>query len=219
VIAHRAALAREMLGSPCGKTILDVGCGDGSISRQFLPDNSVTFLDLSRAMLDAAKCSVPRRWRSNAYFVQGSILAAPLKTAFDVVICLGVLAHISEPAEALLRLAELVKPGGLCLLQFTDAGSLMATFNRQYWRLRGLLFPRHPYPLTRLTPAEVERLAAETGMHEVMRRRHASPLPGSRLIGQALQLKYLRWSSQWLPHHASEVIVLFRKGGCAVRPS
>lgn len=111
VIAFRAWLVRQMLGSPQGCKILDIGCGDGRNSRHFLPANSVTFLDLSYSMLREARRGVPIGSEARAKLVQADFLHAPLSEPFDIVICLGVLAHVPDTCQAIVRLAELVRPG------------------------------------------------------------------------------------------------------------
>jgi ubiquinone/menaquinone biosynthesis C-methylase UbiE len=212
IIAFRAWLVRQMLGSPRDRRVLDVGCGDGSISRQFLAANSVTFLDLSHSMLEEAKRWMPIGSEARGCFVQANFLEAPLGEPFDIVICLGVLAHVTDTRRAIMRLADLVKPGGLCLLQFTDADSAMATFGRWYWRFRELFADPHPYSLAGLTPAEVWKVAAEAGLRPIALRRHACPLPGSRVVGQAVQERYLRWSCRSpLARFTSEYVVVFVK--------
>jgi SAM-dependent methyltransferase len=201
-----------MVGSPRGCKVLDVGCGDGSISRQFLPANSVTFLDLSYPMLRRAKRGVPVGSEARAAFVQANFLDAPLSERFDIVICLGVLAHLPDMRRAIELLADLVTPGGLCLLQFTDSASPMARLARWYGHLRGLVAGPHPYRVMWPTVAEVLEAAAEAGLRPVALRRHACPLPGSRLLGQTVQERYLKWSCQsGLARYSSECVVLFLK--------
>lgn len=46
-------------------------------------------------------------------FVQGSVLALPYRGPFDIVMCLGVLAHVGDPRGAFAEVARVVRPGGL----------------------------------------------------------------------------------------------------------
>ena len=53
----RSLIVKDLAGEIEGCRILDLGCGDGSISAQFLPaKNLVTMVDLSAGMLERAKC-------------------------------------------------------------------------------------------------------------------------------------------------------------------
>src|SRR5437867_2018514 len=56
----RAEIVRAMLPDAVGLRILDIGCGDGRVSLQFLPQaKQVTLLDLSESMLHRARANVP----------------------------------------------------------------------------------------------------------------------------------------------------------------
>ena len=59
-VSLRAHFVRGLLGDVRNSRILDLGCGDGRISAQFLPaGNHVTMLDLSDRMLERVKNNVP----------------------------------------------------------------------------------------------------------------------------------------------------------------
>src|SRR5664280_868863 len=54
------------------ENVLDIGCGDGSLSLPFLSsDCRVTFLDLSNAMLEIVAKKVPDSLRHQASFLKG----------------------------------------------------------------------------------------------------------------------------------------------------
>src|SRR6266550_8275118 len=55
-VSVRSFVVRSLLGELEGSAILDLGCGDGSISLQYLsPTNRITLVDLSGKMLERAK--------------------------------------------------------------------------------------------------------------------------------------------------------------------
>jgi 2-polyprenyl-3-methyl-5-hydroxy-6-metoxy-1,4-benzoquinol methylase len=111
---RQATLIHEWIAD-LGRTdlsILDVGCGSGWMCEQLLPFGEVTGLDLSPNMLQRAQMRVPE-----AHFIAGDVLASDLEPAsFDVVVTMGVIAHVEDQSEFLRKCAELLKPGGLLLL-------------------------------------------------------------------------------------------------------
>ena len=64
----------ELLGEVVHAKVLDVGCGDGSISRQLLgAENELTLLDLSPHMLELAETRAPPQHRARMTLVQEDI--------------------------------------------------------------------------------------------------------------------------------------------------
>jgi 2-polyprenyl-3-methyl-5-hydroxy-6-metoxy-1,4-benzoquinol methylase len=94
-IAVRSTLVKDLLGEIRHSRILDLGCGDGSVSVHFLAQrNSVTMLDLSWAMLERARANTPPEYRSRVDYVNADLLDFEAERPYDVVLCIGVLAHV-----------------------------------------------------------------------------------------------------------------------------
>jgi ArsR family transcriptional regulator len=99
-----------------GASVLEVGPGDGG----FLPDlaqrfASVTALDNSAEMLELARQVCVREQLNNVELRLADALSE-LAIAADCVVLNMVLHHFSDPAQALVQLAERVKPGGSLLI-------------------------------------------------------------------------------------------------------
>jgi 2-polyprenyl-3-methyl-5-hydroxy-6-metoxy-1,4-benzoquinol methylase len=91
-------------------TLLDVGAGDGGLTRHLAPlFTSITTTETSPAMA--------RRLRKRGYecLVQ-DLSEHPLQTAFDCVTCLNVVDRTSKPRDLIERLSRLVAPGGRLVL-------------------------------------------------------------------------------------------------------
>ena len=94
------------------RRVLDVGCGDGILSahliRRGIPH--VIGLDLDGQVLKRAKT---RHAGVKVQWLQGDLLDVPFQAgSFDAVVSVATLHHV--PAEeALTRLADLIKPGGV----------------------------------------------------------------------------------------------------------
>lgn len=107
--------------------ILDVACGDGSASIPlFQAGNELTLLDMSAAMLEIAKCKLPANLSGEVHFVNDDFLRADLPaSSFDLIICLGLIAHVDSPAEVIAKIARLLAPGGTVVMEGSDAGHFL----------------------------------------------------------------------------------------------
>ena len=95
-IKIRAETVQHFLRNRQFTSVLDVGCGDGSASIPLLnPQRSLTLLDISSKMLSIAQSQVPPNLRANVQVMNQDFLAANLAPhSFDVIVCLGLLAHV-----------------------------------------------------------------------------------------------------------------------------
>ncbi|MEN2417499.1 class I SAM-dependent methyltransferase [Streptomyces rimosus] len=112
-----AAVERLLTRLPRGARALDAGCGTGRPTCEQLcaAGLDVTGIDVSEAMLAAARTNVPR-----ARFLKVDLLggqAAELG-AFDAVVSFFCLMNLPEPVfvSALTRFASLTRPGGTVLV-------------------------------------------------------------------------------------------------------
>jgi SAM-dependent methyltransferase len=173
IIPIRARIVAEMLASVSDARILDLGCGDGSISRPLLASgNRLTLVDFSEAMLERARAGTPPG--ADVEFVQADVLEyAPLQP-YDAVLCVGVLAHVPDVDPAIARVADALGPGGLCVLQTTDnAAPLGWVLNHYYRRQQGA-----GYRFNTLTLGELRSRAARHGLIQTGVRRYGLLLPG-----------------------------------------
>lgn len=94
---------------------LDVGCGSGRWSRYLSKRvGFVESVDPSEAVLSAADLN---RDRPNVRVTRASIDGIPFPDgSFDLAICLGVIHHLPDPALALQRVVQKVRPGGHVLV-------------------------------------------------------------------------------------------------------
>ena len=90
---------------------LDAGCGSGRWSRYLsVRVGFVESIDPSEAVLTASELN---RDRPNVRVTRASIDTIPFADgSFDFAICLGVIHHLPDPALALRRVVQKVKPGG-----------------------------------------------------------------------------------------------------------
>jgi ArsR family transcriptional regulator len=97
-------------------TVADIGCGTGNAAEVLAPLVSrVVAIDQSEAMLAAAKKRL--KGIENVEFIRGDVEKLPLKDAsVNAAVCVLVLHHIADPANACREMARVLKPGGVCLI-------------------------------------------------------------------------------------------------------
>lgn len=115
----------ERFGLRDGQTVLDLACGPGVISRLIAethPACSVTAMDLSSELLDAARAEASAAGLERIGFVQGDVYAPPLEPGqFDFIYARLLFQHLEDPLRALQAVRPLLRPGGrLCIMDIDD---------------------------------------------------------------------------------------------------
>jgi len=98
-------------------SILDVGCGPGTISADLAalaPDGTVTCLDPSETALDAARTVARERGLANMRFVRGEVEKLPFgEGEFDLVHAHQVVIHTRDALAAVTEMKRVLKTGGV----------------------------------------------------------------------------------------------------------
>ncbi|HWL36669.1 MAG TPA: methyltransferase domain-containing protein [Frankiaceae bacterium] len=119
-------ITAAMLDAQPGERVLEVGCGLGADARELaervLPAGEVVAIDLSKAMVEAARERHDERLPVT--YDVADVTALPYDDAsFDVVRIERVLQHVPDAALACREIARVLKPGGRVLAYDTDWGS------------------------------------------------------------------------------------------------
>lgn len=112
-----------------GDTILDLGCGPGTITCDLAErvgeTGRVVGVDFASDAVDTARQTARERGRGNVTFAVGDLYQLDLEPAsFDVVHAHQVLQHVPDPVAALREMAAYVKPGGLIAVRDADYGAM-----------------------------------------------------------------------------------------------
>jgi 2-polyprenyl-3-methyl-5-hydroxy-6-metoxy-1,4-benzoquinol methylase len=196
--------------------ILDVGCGDGSLSLPFLNEGSqVTFLDLSAAMLDIVAKRITPNLLPQAKFLKGDFTEVDLQPgSFDLVLFVGVLAYVSDIRLIARRLRQILRPGGMLITECTDAGHFIGRLNFGYRDLTALVRPGVCHTFRHKASEVIKSYEAEgLKLHSTFRYNYSLPLV-SRLIKREQSYPSMRKRygtaeqsrNQWL---GSEVLMRF----------
>src|SRR6266542_285831 len=107
-----------------GMTLLDVGCGPGTITADLaarVAPGRVTAVELAAGALELARAEAAARGRSNVDFVVGDVHALGLAAdRFDVVHAHQVLQHVADPVAALREMLRVCRPGGTVAVRDSD---------------------------------------------------------------------------------------------------
>ena len=123
------ALAKRVRQTESGGKFLDFGCGSGA------------FLDAMRGFEGIGFELAPEGLRRKGQIVIGDILSEHLSCfglspgSFDFIVAWDVLEHLPDPAQRMLRLRTLLKPGGRLYLTTPDSSSWVARLTGEKWNM------------------------------------------------------------------------------------
>lgn len=145
-----AAFFLPYLGS--GATLLDCGCGPGTITLDFaavVAPAEVVGIDIEPRQLRSVGRQVAEHKQPNLRFVAADLFTLPFpENTFDAVFVHGVLEHLQRPVAGLGEVRRVLRPGGVVGMRHADFGGF-------------LLEPAEP-PLDRFVPL-FERLMIHNG--------------------------------------------------------
>jgi ubiquinone/menaquinone biosynthesis C-methylase UbiE len=193
-IRLRAETVKESASNSGDMRILDIGCGDGSISLPLLTDTTrLTLLDLSSSMLAIARSKVPSEFAENVVTINQNFMTAEFQPqSMDLILCIGVLAHVPSPEEFLSKIVSLLKPGGTIIVECTDSDHILTRMIVLFTRFWSLFRPT-TYPLNKVSSSDVTNILARHHLKPTATLRFAAAIPGIyRIFSQATLYKLTR---------------------------
>lgn len=111
-----------------GMRVLDVGCGVGDVTflarRMVGRTGWVIGIDVDDRALERAEQRRKQRGYSNVSFVRGDVRDTQFDQSFDAAVGRMTLMYLADPCDALRRIAEQVRPGGVVAFhEWTAAGA------------------------------------------------------------------------------------------------
>lgn len=111
------SLLEEALYGIQGKSVLDLGCGDGVLSYHIARSGGfVSGVDLCEYAIEYAKKQTAQRGISINFSVQDACATAFLTSSFDAVVSNEVIEHLDEPERLLREIERVLKPGGIAVI-------------------------------------------------------------------------------------------------------
>jgi ubiquinone/menaquinone biosynthesis C-methylase UbiE len=185
-IRIRTETVRQMVRLGDGTRVLDIGCGDGSVSLPLLTQKTrVTMLDLSSNMLSLAQSKIPPELLSNVEMINEdftNVAFAP--QSFDLILCIGLLVHVVSPADLIAKMVTLLKQNGSIIVECSDADHFASRLFTYIYRVK-TLFRRPRYHLNAVSYSDVLKMLHGHGFHPEATYRYSTPAPGvNRLFSQ-----------------------------------
>jgi 2-polyprenyl-6-hydroxyphenyl methylase/3-demethylubiquinone-9 3-methyltransferase len=99
-----------------GKAVLDLGCAGGFMAEAIAAKGAqVTGIDPAQDSIEAARQHAAESGLDISYDVGVGEQMAYADAAFDIVVCVDVLEHVTDLDQVLAEVARVLKPGGLFL--------------------------------------------------------------------------------------------------------
>src|SRR6478672_1118449 len=111
-----------------GMRVADFGCGVGVVTRMLGqmvgPKGTVTGIDVSESQLEQAGELCASEGLTNTSFLKADATNSGLpRNWFDLVYCRFLLLHLPDPASCLREMREVLKPGGILVIEDGDLAS------------------------------------------------------------------------------------------------
>lgn len=211
----RSIIAADMAGSVKGLRILDIGCGDGSVSAQFLASGAeVTFADISENMLSLAYTRTDSRLRHKAKYLNVSLEELIETEKYDLVIAFGLMAHVDSVPEAIGKISRLVKDGGRLMVQISDYSRPLTRLLYLYGALTEKILSHTSYDKNKTSVSDIISISGQRGFQLLTISRYGIVLPLMKSVFRddlLHGLHYLTWKNVILSKISTEAILSFRK--------
>lgn len=214
----RMETVAAFLGDQTFEEVLDMPCGTGDISVPFLGHfGHLTLMDFSENMIATAQSRVPEEDMAKVQFINGDFYAHNFEgKQYDLVMNIGILAHIADPMRFLEESMKLVKPGGSLILQNTNSDHWFAKLIHFYLGLRRMV-GKDKYKLNKVREKDLLKKLEDNGFVLQQSFRYNQSFLGlSRLFKNDLKYKLTRdyFGDATLPKNqkgGSDVTYLFQK--------
>ena len=211
---ERLKLACE-LGNMSSGRLLDCAAGTGEITCALLNSgrfSHATVIDLSPTMLRSAKELLTAQIKnSDLEFVQSDIFSfKPTDSRFDLILCLGLIAHTGRLDILLSHLKSMLTPGGRIILQTTLTDHLGTRVVRALTSQSELA--QRGYRISWFSQRDICAACDRAGLRILATQRHSLGVPfGDRLWPWAnfqLETQLKKWASR----HGADAIYLLGAG-------
>lgn len=190
-ILFRQEILESLTGEISDREILDIGCGDGSLSVNYASANQVTLLDVSENMLQIALNNYGTLAPKTRTF-HGDFLGFEGSNKFDIILMIGVLAHLPDIDKTFVKLAETIKADGKIYLQFTNYTHFLT---KMEFLISGM--KNSSYKAQIIRKKEIDQTIRMHGFKIVRKVHAANALLGMpKLFSEKFILNYMRFASR-----------------------
>jgi ubiquinone/menaquinone biosynthesis C-methylase UbiE len=198
----RLKLACELAGASAGR-LLDCAAGTGEITSALLKSgrfSHATVVDISPAMLQNAKELISSEiTNTELEFIHSDVFNfKPSDSNFDLILCLGLIAHVGRLDILLPHLKSMLAPGGRIILQTTLIDHVGARIVRALTARRELA--QRGYRVSWFSQGDITNACLAAGLRIMETRRHSLGIPfGDRIWPWAnfqLETRLRKWASR-----------------------
>ena len=183
-----------------GECVLDIGCGNGQITRLAAGRTSAgraVGIDLSAPMLERARVSAAEEGVSNVEFIQGDAQVHPFEPgAFDIALSRGGIMFFADPVAAFANIATSLRPGGRLVFACPQSVTPDQDFARALAPLWALTRPAQaetsesapgddPGPTSLADPATIESILGKAGFVNITVSPRTVPMVFGHTAGEA----------------------------------
>ncbi|MEQ8361391.1 MAG: class I SAM-dependent methyltransferase [Cyclobacteriaceae bacterium] len=203
----RKGIVAELVGEVIDRNILDVGCGDGRVSLQFALSNYLTLIDASPGMLDLACKNTPNHVKKRVTHILSTLEDAPItEESYDIIIAMGIFAHLNSWKRGVDILAKSVKRGGHVVIQISDSANPL---------VRGQLRPmgKRQHTLNKIDFESLVETCGQAGLKLQTKKHYGFTVRGMGVLPNRLLYQFTLATTKWrlFRRMATEVIAVFQK--------
>lgn len=203
----RREIVAELLGDVVDHSILDAGCGDGRVSLQFASNNRLTLIDASPGMIQLARKNTPVNVRERVTHLLSTLEDAPIENgSYDLVIAMGILAHLKSWKNGIEVLSKSMANGGKVIIQISDSANPL---------VRSQLKPigKRQHTLSKIDFKSLVETCEKNGLVLQCQKHYGFTVRGVGLLPNKFLYRFTIATSRWrfFRKMATEVIAVFQK--------
>jgi ubiquinone/menaquinone biosynthesis C-methylase UbiE len=207
---QRLKLACE-LGVASSGRVLDCAAGTGEITCALLKSgrfNHASVVDVSATMLQSAKELITSQIKNaEVEFFQSDVFNfKPTDSRFDLILCLGLIAHTGRLDILLPHLKSMLTPGGRMILQTTLTDHFGTRILRTLSSRRELA--QRGYRISWFSKRDIMDACRNTGLQILEERRHSVGIPFGDRFWPWANLQLETRLEKWASRHGADAIYL-----------
>jgi SAM-dependent methyltransferase len=207
---QRLTLACELGGASSGR-LLDCAAGTGEITCALLKSGKFTHgtvVDVSPKMLQNAKRLLASEIKNaEVGFVESDVFNfKPSDAGFDLILCLGLIAHTGRLDILLPHLKSMLTPGGRIILQTTLVDHLGTRIVRALSSRRELV--QRGYRVSWFSEQDITDACGNAGLQILQKRQHGLGIPFGDRIWPSLNFQLEKHLQEWSSRHGADAIYL-----------
>lgn len=203
----RRKIVAELTGELADKKILDIGCGDGGVSLHFASANDLTLIDASPGMLDLAQRNTPENVRNRVTHILSTLEDAPIQDGnYDIIIAMGILAHLNSWKDGVNILAKSIKKEGQVVIQISDSANPLV-------RIQLKPTGKRHHALNKIDFKSLVETCVQAGLKLQTEKRYGFTVRGMGVLPNKFLYQFTVATARFLLFRkiATEVIAVFQK--------